>query len=631
MRNEKKFYDALERIFTGANISGEGGYINLLKIKHDYYKIILEQFRKDIDADTTITSNNSFKEEFFNRLYSFFKKYFSDSGSVYFVKTENWQKIYERVYTDNKDVILFWKTNMLYYVKSDILFNNMEVKIECEETKQQYNFFFNVEGLKNKENNNKNDLVFSFTKIKQEKVNEGAANDKQKNKIYVFEVSYSANGIKTKLEDIVKNTTIPEDIINRAFRTFKKQSEVDFFINKNAQQFLTEQLDLYLHQIMLNNENIFDAERLNQLKTIKSFAHKIINFISQFENELVEVWNKPKFVFNSNYVITLDKLSDEIIKKISQHENLHKQIKEWQKLGIVDKPFTSSNIYDKEHTHLPIDTQYFTDLKFEILASFDDLDDKLDGWLIKSENYQALNTILSKFKEQIQTIYIDPPFNTGEDFEYVDRFQDSAWISLMFDRISLSQSLLKETGSFYLHLDHNAHHYGRIIMDNVFGKNNFSNDIVWKKTNSPKSQSNGFGSQHDNILLYSKTQNFHYKQLYRKHNSESLEAFRYEDKIGKYQTVALSNNTVMGGFGKMPTWEWRGVTAKWIYSKEKLETFWKNNLIHQNKDRTNYRMKNYLKDSPGILVSDLFTDKEVTSLQGGKEKIYLTQKPEKTT
>lgn len=96
---------------------------------------------------------------------------------------------------------------------------------------------------------------------------------------------------------------------------------------------------MYLHQILLNEENKFDQVRLDQLKTIKTFALKIIKFIAQFEDELVRVWNRPKFVLNSNYVITLDKLSDEIVEKITKHENLQAQITEWQELGMVDQDF----------------------------------------------------------------------------------------------------------------------------------------------------------------------------------------------------------------------------------------------------------------------------------------------------
>ncbi|OEG70330.1 hypothetical protein ATZ36_04805 [Candidatus Endomicrobiellum trichonymphae] len=92
----------------------------------------------------------------------FFEKYFSESGSVYFVKTADWQRVYERVYTDNKDVILFWKTHMLYYVKSDILFQNISTEIEDKQDGLAYNFHFDVGTLKNKQNNEKKVLFFDF-------------------------------------------------------------------------------------------------------------------------------------------------------------------------------------------------------------------------------------------------------------------------------------------------------------------------------------------------------------------------------------------------------------------------------------------------------------------------------------
>lgn len=130
----------------------------------------MEQFKKDIDNEKIIT--DSFKEEFFDRLYSFFEKYFSESGSVYFVKTANWQRVYEQVYTDNKDVVLFWKTHMLYYVKSDILFQNINVNITDEENKQDYHFFFDAGNLHAKQNNEKKALIFTFREIKEEKTSE---------------------------------------------------------------------------------------------------------------------------------------------------------------------------------------------------------------------------------------------------------------------------------------------------------------------------------------------------------------------------------------------------------------------------------------------------------------------------
>ncbi len=542
--NETKFYQALENIFTGANIEGDSGYVNLLKIKSQYYKLILEQFKKGVDNEPIIT--DSFKEEFFDKLYSFFEKYFSESGSVYFVKTANWQRVYEQVYTDNKDVVLFWKTHMLYYVKSDILFQSIDVAITDEESKQEYNFYFDVGNLQAKQNNEKKQIIFTFREVREEKTSEEVLNNKQGKKIFVFDVSYSEKGIKTKTYDIIKATKIPEHIIEKAFNTFKKQSEVDFFINKNAKKFLTEQLDLYLHQILLAEENKFDQKRLDQIKTIKAFALKIIDFISQFEDELVRVWNKPKFVLNSNYVITLDKLSDEILEKIVKHPNLPEQIKEWQELGMIDSEELIVNSFEllkkelktpnSKLKTLPIDTKFFKDLEIEILSLFDNLDEALDGRLIHSENYQALNTLLPKYKEKVQCIYIDPPFNTGSDFAYVDKFQDSTWLSLMHDRIELARKFLRDDGSFYLHLDDNADFWGRMLMNNIFGFDNYRNEIVWKSMAGVKGNSkNSFPTQSDIIFLYSKNIFYQYfEKQYKPLTEEYIKNFyKFKDENGR--------------------------------------------------------------------------------------------------
>jgi len=546
--NENKFYQALENIFTGANIEGDSGYVNLLKIKSSYYKLILEEFKKSVNNEQIIT--DSFKEEFFDKLYSFFEKYFSESGSVYFVKTANWQRVYEQVYTDNKDVVLFWKTHMLYYVKSDILFQSIDVNIVDDESKQEYNFYFDVGNLQAKQNNEKKALIFTFREVKENKTSEEVLNNKQGKKTFVFDVSYSEKGTKTKTDDIIKATKIPEHIIEKAFATFKKQSEVDFFINKNAEKFLTEQLDMYLHQILLNEENKFEQKRLDQLKTIKTFALKIIKFISQFEDELVRVWNKPKFALNSNYVITIDKLSDEIIGKIAKHENLQEQIKEWQELGMVDENFDFAKRTEKEK-FLPIDTKYFKDIELEILSVFDNLDEALDGRLIHSENYQALNTLSEKYKEKVQCIYIDPPFNTGTDFIFLDKFQDSTWLNIINDRLEISKKFLKDDGVLYLHLDHIAEHYGRQILDKVFDNNAFKAKITWNTGDNIsgfKSQALNWIRQADFIHFYSKSEKYKFIKAFEV--LDKIDSIGWLDILGKDKKEQYIEKWVNGSFIK---------------------------------------------------------------------------------
>ena len=112
---EQKFYDSLKDIFVGAKVEGESGYINLMRIKSRYYeKGVFPKLQKDIEE--ALQPFPEFREELFDKLYTFFSRYFSESGSIYFRHTPIHQNVYEKVYTDDKDVILFWKTHMLYYV-----------------------------------------------------------------------------------------------------------------------------------------------------------------------------------------------------------------------------------------------------------------------------------------------------------------------------------------------------------------------------------------------------------------------------------------------------------------------------------------------------------------------------------
>ena len=488
MTKEQKFYKSLQDIFIGAKIEGEGGFINLMRIKSGYYSQIEKLLKEDINK--AVGKYPAFREELFDKLHSFFSRYFTESGSIYFNSTPFHNNIYEKVYTDEKDVILFWKTQMLYYVKTDRIFRSMPVEFD------NLKFYFDANNIENKKANEKRALYFEVKKVRDDETID-------------FTVKYSERGAKTKSDEILKelkrkNIKITEEQLEKAFRVFEKQSEVDFFINKNARAFLQEQFKLWSYQYFWEGAKEWSGDRVNQLQILKSIAFKVIDFIAQFEDELVKVWNKPKFARKSNYVITLDRITNKkIVEKIFKHAGIKDQIKEWQELGIVDDKFKVKDIEDKKYGHLPIDTKYFKDLELEILSLFDDLDKQLDGWLIKSENYQALNTILPKFREKVQTIYIDPPFNTGEDFYYADNYQNSSWLSLMHDRISKAKHLLSlQTGNFFLHLDMNSDYLGRILLNDIFGPNLIQNEIIWHYKSFHGQVENYFPRKHDTITYF---------------------------------------------------------------------------------------------------------------------------------
>ncbi len=518
----EKFYNLLGGMFVGdSDIEGQGGFINLLKIKRKYYENEFKtKLQEKIEEILKIYPN--FESELFEKLYTFFSRYFSECGSIYFVNTPSYHQIYEKIYTDKEDVILFWKTRDLYYIKTDRIFKSLEIKIE--EDGKEYKFYFDASKLEYKKANEKREVIYEL-------------DEKQttKEKIY-FYVYYSEKGKTTKIDEILKKLKkkeikITEDILEKAFKRFEQQSEVDYFIHKNAKAFLTEQLKLYIYNYLFKERQEWTKERLDQIYKFQEIAELIIDFVSKFEDELVKIWNKPRFVFNSNYVITLDRIVKqnkekgfEIIEKLINHKNFEEQVKEWKELGIIDDDFDKNKIIqkavtgkelNKKYQFLPIDTKYFKDLEIEILSLFDDLDNQLDGWLIKSENYQALNTILPKFKEKIQTIYIDPPFNKEQDADYLYnvKYKDSTWITLLENRLKLARDLLKDTGSIFVRCDYNGNMYVRLLMNEIFGEENFRNEIIVKR-GAPKAglflqfeNLKSIGVMYDNLYWFSKDLN----------------------------------------------------------------------------------------------------------------------------
>jgi adenine specific DNA methylase Mod len=634
MTKEQKFYKTLQDVFIGAKVEGKGGFVNLMKIKSNYYRKIEQLLKEDIEK--ALEKYPSFRDELFDKLYSFFSRYFTESGSIYFNSTPFHNNIYEKVYTDEKDVILFWKTQMLYYVKTDRIFRSLEFESDG------FKFSFDASKIESKRANEKRSLIFELNKIHEDNT-------------IVFDVQYSERGAKTKQDDILKaikkqGIAITEEQLERAFRVFEKQSEVDFFINKNAKAFLQEQFKLWSYQYFWEGAKEWGADRVNQLQILKNIAFKIIDFISQFEDELVKIWNKPKFVKNSNYVITLDRIlsachserseeSLKLVEKIKKHKNFSEQIKEWQELGIVDENFKLDDIFtidllsrhlSEKYQHLPIDTKYFKDLELEILSQFEDLDKALDGWLIKSENYQALNTILPKFKEKVQAIYIDPPFNTGEDFPYLDRFQDSSWLSLTEDRLRISRQLLDKMGTCYLHLDSNADFYGKILLDNIYGKDCFRVKVTWKRHTGPKVQSLHFPDISDFILVYSKVgDKWTYIPQYMRYNEDYIKKFyKYEDENGTY----CLHNFYAPGDGPSRIFFGKEIVPPkghhWSYTQENIDKLIKEGkIILDNKGFP--KLKIYLKNAKGIQYSNIITDIHV--IQGSSDEFWSfpTQKPEK--
>lgn len=500
---EKRFHDALRDLFVGAKVDGQSGYINLMRLKAAYYEHrVGPQLLEDVAK--ALKDFPDFREELFDKLHAFFSRYFSKSGSICFAYTPGHMSVYEKVYTDEQDVVLFWKTHMLYYVKTDRLFRDLKVELDGQ------TFFFDCTALEHKKNNEKRQLVFDFQKV-------------ERDGTIRMGVIYSERGRITKTEDILKalkkaEHPVKEALLEKAMAVFERQSEVDYFINKDARGFLREQFDLWMYQYLFKDGTDWTPARIKQLQALKDIALKLIDFIAQFEDELVRIWNKPKFVRGSHYVITLDRVAGQVggldlITDFIKHAGMKAQVTEWVELGIVEKSFAPKDIVEGRGKDrklaaawrsLPLDTRHFPSLEIRLLGLFDNLDEAIDGRLIKSENYQALNTLREKFKGRVKCCYIDPPYNTGSDgFLYRDAFRHSSWISMIQDRVTAAVPLLGTKGVLYASIDDKERRHLEFALDQAFGRDNRVEEIIWVQ-NTTKNQSPTYSTNHEYVEVYAK-------------------------------------------------------------------------------------------------------------------------------
>ena len=579
------------------SIKSKSGFSNLLQIKQKYFEHIKNYLDTAINASENNTSekntNKNNKNEnntsenindknrekmIYNYLYTFFDSYLNESGTPFFNDTPMYKNIYAKVYSNSKDTSLFYKTQNLYYVKSDTIYQSMTLSTQDE----SLTIYFDASDYKQNADNAKSKVIFKLDSINTESITLKVLNDKQKDLLESTKESANvfkshSNELSEEFIKILKQHKLnkKEEDILKLIKSYKKQTEIDFFIHKNAYEFLKEQFDLWLFSHTARDlDTDFSLASISLLQDVRRIALRLIAFIADFENELKAIWLKPKFAKNTQYVFSLDillKQDSKILESIAYDEGFMEQIKEWQELNLIDfslfydeqgandenkqnlDSINDINIdkiihaltSDSKYRYLPIDTKHFSiKTRYKILSSFENLESILNGELIKADNFQALNTILPKYQNKIDLIYIDPPFNTGSDFEYKDKFQDSTWLTLMENRLELAKKLLSDRGSFYLHLDEKADYFGKILLDKIFDSTECKK--ITFDTNATKDEESdlfGYKSFGNNFALKSSTIFFLKKELscFNKLWKPNRNITKLD--LGQLDLIAKANNT----------------------------------------------------------------------------------------
>ncbi|EOI2937080.1 site-specific DNA-methyltransferase [Campylobacter jejuni] len=634
MNYKKAFYSKLEDCYLGAKIKSsqnqaKNGFTNLLVIKEKYFQKIKDY----LDTQKLYTDT-------YNKLYNFFSTYLNETGTPFFYDTPMYKNIYARVYSNSKDTSLFYKTQNLYYVKSDTIYNPLS--LQSEDKKYTLNFL--TDEYEQNADNNKSKINFYLQNIQDDNINIKVINSKNHDGTNVFKQNpseFSDVFLKT-----LKNAqiNIKEEELKKLFKTYKKQNEVDFFIHKNAKEFLKEQFDLWLFSYVNDSITEWTKEKIDEINDLKQIAFDIIDLIADFENELKAIWLKPKFAKNVHYVFSLDTIkshsnnADEILKSIYKDVNFNEQIAEWEELNFINDEFDIKAINDEKYKFLPFDTKYLSEENYyKLLSAFDNLDEILNGELVKADNFQALNSLMPKYQGKIDLIYIDPPYNTGNDgFVYTDKFNHSSWLAMMKNRLDLAKEFLKNSGSIFISIDDNEQARLKILCDEVFGEENFVANVIWRKRAGGGNDSNHIAVEQEYINIYAK--NIEHLKTYGIART-NISQYKKDEK-GYYLEKPLNDTSLQDSPGlhydiKLPSGKiLKGSEHQWKVSEN---TFYsrleRDEIIFKNNDKVYY--KHYIDIASNLKPSSIWYD-FVLNADATNEiklnfenKIFDTPKPEK--
>ncbi|WP_400194245.1 site-specific DNA-methyltransferase [Hymenobacter sp. B81] len=254
-------------------------------------------------------------------------------------------------------------------------------------------------------------------------------------------------------------------LLEKYLRDYTARNTFDYFIHKDLRGFLLRELDFFLKSEVLLLDDLLAGQqptgqelqqRMGRARAVRRIGEQIIGFLAQLEEFQKRLWLKKKMVVETHYCFTLDRVPEALYSTIASNK---RQLAEWKRLFAVDDIKADSVTvgfqeealpleFLKQNPYLLVDTAFFDeDFKLDLLGSIENLDEELDGLLISSENFQALNLLQARYKEHIDCIYIDPPYNTDAGpIMYKNGYKSSSWTALMDNRLQMARPLLTEKG-----------------------------------------------------------------------------------------------------------------------------------------------------------------------------------------
>lgn len=434
------------------------------------------------------------EDQIYSDLYTFFSRYYKDGD---FISLRRYKPGVYAIPYEGEEVKLYWANADQYYVKTSENFRDYRFRL----SDGRHMHFRLVTAETERDNNKPSDGQERHFVLRSDEPVEEIAGELN----VCFEYRPSAEKQAKINEATVKRLLgLPEiekwnaalcaaaatgsnanrTLLEKHLADYTARNSFDYFVHKDLGGFLRRELDFFLKNEVLHIDDLdTDDERratqyLARLRAIKQVGFKIIDFLAQLENFQKKLWLKRKFVVRAEYCVTLDRVPEELYPDIATNDA---QREEWVRLFAIDEikgnlmtsgysnPLTVEFL--RENPYLVLDTDFFDDcFKVRLLASFNNVDEAVDGLLIRGESFQALNLLRDRYRKQVACVYIDPPYNTGNDeFLYKDGYRSSSWLTFVEDRLNAVEHLLNQSAVF-ISVDDNQIAELRTALQRKYGK-----------------------------------------------------------------------------------------------------------------------------------------------------------------
>jgi len=492
----------------------------------------VKELREKLAGAVDVTA---LEDEVYSHLYNFFRRYYHEGD---FISLRRYKEGVYAIPYEGEEVKLHWANHDQYYIKTTEYFRDYAFR-----TPGGHRAHFKIVEADTEKDNvkaaNGNDrrfllhgdkpvaeeggeLVIRFEyrpdgeKRRQDAINAETARrvteDLNDEKLAVWQ--HRLNAKWTRADGMASDRTNLE----KHLYDYTRRNTFDYFIHKDLGGFLRRELDFYIKNEVMRLDDVEEEsaprvdQYLSKIKVIRRIAHKVIDFLAQIEGFQKKLWLKRKFVVDTNYCATLDRVPEALYPEIAANDA---QREEWVRLfaideikkdlaGAVDYSAPLTVEFLKANPFLVLDTKHFSgEFKDRLLASFDDVEAKSDGLLIHADNFHALNAIGPRYQGQVRCAYADPPFNTSEaTFIYKNEYKHSSWCAMVRNSLAMTAPLLSPTGALAIAIDDLELHYLGLVCDSVFGMDGRLGVLTVEIKPSGRTNDNFLATSHEYYLFY---------------------------------------------------------------------------------------------------------------------------------